>query len=121
MAWALPVELGVDAKPIEDEAVRQVQARSRQRAPVAYKGQVGAARPASTSCATRARKRLLAARVRLAGFKVEAAEKPFSAGGKDYPAGSWVVSGQAGLRSALENVAAELGARRGRRRRARPT
>jgi hypothetical protein len=46
--------------------------------------------------------------VRLAGLKVEAAETSFSAGGRSYPAGSWIVTGQAGVRSALENVAADL-------------
>src|SRR6185503_8947384 len=53
---------------------------------------------------------LLAARARLARFKVEAAEKPFSAGGVDYPAGSWVLAAaQPELRSTLDAVARDLG------------
>ena len=75
--------------------------------PVAYKGQV-ASDAGVYLVRDSGQEALLAARVRLAGFKVEAAEKAFSAGGKDYPAGSWIVSGQTGLRSAVENVAADL-------------
>jgi hypothetical protein len=47
--------------------------------------------------------------VRLAGWKVEAAATKFSADGRDYPAGSWIVGAQVGLESALESAAAELG------------
>ena len=106
VAWALPVALGVEVKTIEDEAVRQV-ALGPVTAPIGYKGQV----PGEAACylvRDSGQEALLAARVRLAGFKVEAAEKPFRSGGKDYPAGSWILTAQPALRSALENVAAEL-------------
>ena len=107
VAWALPVALGVETKPIEDESVRGVKL-----APVvetvAYQGQL-AGEAGVYLVRDSGQEALLAARVRLAAFKVEAAEKAFSAGGSDYPAGSWIVPGQDGLRSALANVAAELG------------
>jgi hypothetical protein len=106
VAWALPVALGVEVKTIEDEAVRQV-ALDPVTEPVAYKGQL----PGEAACyllRDSGQEALLAARVRLAGFKVEAAEKGFTSGGKDYPAGSWIVTAQPALRSALENVATEL-------------
>ncbi len=106
VAWALPVALGVETKPIEDETVRQVKLAP-VTAPVAYKGQV-ASDAAFYLVRDSGQEALLAARVRLAGFKVEAAEKAFTSGGKDYPAGSWVITAQPGLRSAIENVAAEL-------------
>ena len=106
VAWALPVSLGIETKPIEDEAVRSVKLAPVSD-PVAYKGQV-ASDAGVYLVRDSGQEALLAARVRLAGFKVEAAEKAFSAGGKDYPAGSWIVSGQTGLRSAVENVAADL-------------
>src|SRR5262249_18768099 len=52
---------------------------------------------------------LLAARARLARFKVAIAERPFSAGGADYPAGSWIVPrAQPGLDAALGAAAREL-------------
>ena len=47
---------------------------------------------------------LLQARVRLARFTVEAAEKPFTSGGVEYPRGSWVVPAQAGLRAHMEKA-----------------
>jgi hypothetical protein len=106
VAWALPVALGIDSKPIEDPAVRSVKM-----APVTglveYKGQV-ASDAVVFLVRDSGQEAFLAARVRLAGFKVEAAEKVFSAGGKDYPAGSWIVSGGPGLRAAIDKVAAEL-------------
>ena len=51
---------------------------------------------------------LLAARVRLAKFKVEAAEAKFTAGDKEYAAGSWVIADQPGVKQALDAVAGEL-------------
>ncbi len=51
---------------------------------------------------------LLAARYRLAPFKVEIAEKSFRAGAGEYPAGSWIIENQSGLPSALEQVSKEL-------------
>ncbi len=106
VAWSLPVALGIETKAIEDETVRGVKL-SPVAERVAYKGSVGGDAGVYL-IRDSGQEGLLAARVRLAGFKVEAAEKPFSAGGKDYPAGSWIVTGQAGLRSALESVAADL-------------
>ena len=106
VAWALPVSLGVEVEAIEDEAVRQLKL-----APVTERVAYSSSSPGEAAfylVRDAGQEALLAARVRLAGFKVEAAEKPFSAGGKDYPAGSWIVTGQTGLRSAIENVAAEL-------------
>jgi hypothetical protein len=106
VAWSLPVALGVETKAIEDETVRGVKL-SPVAERVAYKGQV-AGDAGVFLIRDSGQEGLLAARVRLAGFKVEAAEKSFAAGGKDYPAGSWIVTGQSGLRSALDNVAADL-------------
>jgi hypothetical protein len=106
VAWALPVSLGVEVKPIEDEAVRQVPLALVTEA-VAYKGEVtsdGAVFLVRDS----GQEALLAARVRLGKFKVEAAEKAFGSGGQDYPAGSWIIPAQPGLRPALDAVASEL-------------
>ena len=105
VAWALNVSLGIEVKPIEDEAVRQVPVEPMSQA-VAYKGQT--ARGAVYVVRDSGQEALLAARVRLAGYKVEAAAMKFSADGRDYPAGSWIVGAQVGLESALESAAAEL-------------
>jgi hypothetical protein len=106
VAWALPAALGVEARPIADAAVRQVK-RAPLTEPLAYAGRV-APEAAFYLMRDSGQEALLAARVRLAGFRVEAAEKAFASGGKDYPAGSWVIASQPGLRPALERVAAEL-------------
>ncbi|HEY7515378.1 MAG TPA: M14 family zinc carboxypeptidase, partial [Vicinamibacteria bacterium] len=107
VAWALPVSLGVEAKPIADESVRQVPLAP-VASPVAYKGEV-AGDGLYYLLRDTGQESLLAARVRLARYKVEAAEKSFGSGGQDYPAGSWIVASQPGLRAALDGVAAELG------------
>jgi Zinc carboxypeptidase len=106
VAWALPVSLGVETKPIEDESVRQVPLSSVSE-DVAYKGEVEGEGSFYLLRDT-GQEGLLAARVRLARFKVEAAEKSFGSGGQDYPAGSWIIPGQPGLRAALDSVASEL-------------
>jgi hypothetical protein len=52
---------------------------------------------------------LLEARFRLARFKLEIAEQPFSARGVQYPRGSWIFPAQPGLQAALAETAASLG------------
>jgi hypothetical protein len=106
VAWAINVSLGVDVKPIEDAAVRDV-AVSKLTAPVSFEGRLAKGGPAYL-VRDSGQEAFLAARTRLAAFKVDAAEKAFSAGGKDYPAGSWLIGAQAGVEAALEKVAAEL-------------
>jgi len=52
---------------------------------------------------------LLAARYRLQNFDVQIAERPFPAANIEFPAGSWIVASQPGLREAVLSTAAELG------------
>jgi hypothetical protein len=52
---------------------------------------------------------LLAARYRLAKFKLQIAEKEFEAGGETFPQGSWIFPEQSGLADALRSVSNELG------------
>jgi hypothetical protein len=106
VAWALPVSLGVAVKPIADEAVRRVPT-ALLASDVAYRGAVASDGNVYLLKDT-GQEALLTARVRLARFRVEAAEKPFSSGGVEYPAGSWILPTQAGLRRALDAVVAEL-------------
>jgi hypothetical protein len=49
------------------------------------------------------------ARYRLARFKVEIAERAFTAGGIAYPAGSWIIPAQAGIAAALRDLAEPMG------------
>src|SRR5262249_26758842 len=50
---------------------------------------------------------LLRARYALAKFKIEIAEKKFTAGGAEFTAGSWIVQSQEGLAKAMHSVADE--------------
>ena len=106
-SWALPVAFGVETKVIEDEAVKSVVAPLVVEK-VGYPGSVEGD-GAFYLVRDTGQESLLAARVRLGKFKVEAADKPFASGGMDYPAGSWVIPQQTGLRRALDAVASELG------------
>jgi hypothetical protein len=107
VAWSLPQTFGVDVKTIEDAAVRQV-AVEPVSAPVTFPGRVDGKGPIYLLADT-GQDALLEARVRLGAFRLEAAEKPFSSGGRDFPAGSWVIPAQAGLPQELEKTAADLG------------
>lgn len=106
VGWALPFALRVDAKPIEDEAVRNVSTQL-VTSDVGYGGRVVKNGPVFLLRDT-GQEALLAARVRLAKFQVEAAEVSFTSGGVTYPAGSWILPPADGLRAALEDVAKEL-------------
>jgi hypothetical protein len=106
VAWALPFSYGVESRPIEDASVRSVPVDVLQE-PVVYRGGVSG-QGACYLIRDTGQESLLAARVRLARFRVEAAEVPFRANGLDHPAGSWVIPEQAGLRPILEKVAEEL-------------
>jgi hypothetical protein len=52
---------------------------------------------------------LLEARYALARFKVAIAERPFTVAGTEYPAGSWILTPQAGLAAAVHAAARDLG------------
>jgi hypothetical protein len=107
VAWALPFVFGVDVKTIADEAVRVVPV-DLVTAPVKYAGTVGG-QGSTWIVRDTGQEALLAARVRLAKFKIEAAEKPFEVGGVAHRAGSWIVADQPGLGAEMEAVARDLG------------
>jgi hypothetical protein len=106
-SWAFPMGFGVETKTIDDEAVKSVVAPLVTEK-VAYRGGVESD-GAFYVLKDTGQEALLSARVRLAKFRIEAAEKAFSSGGVDYPAGSWVIPQQKELRRALDSVASELG------------
>jgi hypothetical protein len=106
-SWALPVAMGVETKVIDEPSIKEVVAPLVTER-VSYPGSVEGD-GAFYLVRDTGQEALLAARVRLSKFKVEAAEKSFSSGGVDYAAGSWVIPQQAGVRKALDGVAAELG------------
>jgi hypothetical protein len=106
VAWSLPQTFGVDVQTIGDAAVRQVPLEA-VTAVVRPGGKVDGKGPVYLLADT-GQDALLEARIRLAGFRIEAAEKAFSSGGREYPAGSWVIAAQPGLAEGLEKTASDL-------------
>jgi hypothetical protein len=107
VAWDLPSTLGVAVTRIADASVRNVAATRIDAAP-RYRGTVTGSGPAYLLKDV-GQESLLAARVRLALFDVQVAERAFASGGVEYPAGSWIVRGEAAARDALAAAAGELG------------
>jgi hypothetical protein len=107
VGWALPFTIGVEVTAIEDAAVRDVEAELLTE-DISYSGKVVGDKGFYLIKDT-GQEALFAARVRLANFEVEAVEKSFSVDETEYPAGSWVIADQPGLRPTLEKVANSLG------------
>ncbi len=107
VGWSLPETFGVSTKTVDDAAIKSLTATPVTES-VSYPGSVkgdGAVYLLRDS----GQEALLLARVRLAAFSVDAAETVFSADGMEYPAGSWIIPAQNGLKQALESVAREAG------------
>lgn len=106
VSWAFPVGFGVQAVRIDDERARDTVTEPVGRA-AAPAGQVAGDGPCFV-LRDAGQESLLAARFRLSRFRVRIAEAPFQAVGHEYPAGSWILPPQDGLREALGEVAREL-------------
>jgi hypothetical protein len=106
VSWALPIHFGIDVVRVDDPVVRTIAADPVHSA-VSYSGRVAGRGPVYLLSDT-GQEVLHAARHRLAKYEVEVAERVFTHDGREYPAGSWIVSGGRGLAAALDAVAAEL-------------
>jgi len=107
VSWSLPGHFGVEARRIDDAAVKDAALNPLAPGFAPAAGEVAGSGPVYLLRDT-GQEGLLALRARLATFRVEIAEKPFKAGDKDYPAGSWIIGDQKGLADALKKAAAEL-------------
>lgn len=105
VSWALPFHYGVEAKRIDDAKIKEVPLERLERE-VQPTGRVSGSGPIFLLKDT-GQEALLGVRFRLAPFRIEIAEKPFKAGSADFPAGSWIISPQEGLRASLNQVASE--------------
>jgi hypothetical protein len=103
VSWALPVHYGLEAVALDDPRISDV-ALAPVSDDVRPAGRVEGSGPVFLLKDT-GQEALLAARYRLARFRVEMAERAF----REYPAGSWVLPAQSGLAPALDSVAHELG------------
>jgi len=107
VSWALPVHYHLDAVATADPAVRMA-SLSAQVEPPQPQGHLSGDGAVYLLKDT-GQEGLLEARYRLARFQIQIAETTFSAGGSEYPAGSWILTPQAGLANALRQAAAQLG------------
>jgi hypothetical protein len=107
VSWELPANYHVSVIACADPAVRAA-ALTALTEPPHPRGALAGSGPVYVLKDT-GQEGLLEARFRLARYKVAIAEQPFSAGGVDYPAGSWILVSQPGLATALQGLAADLG------------
>jgi Zinc carboxypeptidase len=107
VSWELPANYHLEALPTADASIRDAALTPLTEAPrvagrVSGAGSVYLLKDAGQES-------FLAARYRLATFEVQVAEHEFDADGAKFPAGSWIVADQPGLRDAIQSAAAELG------------
>ena len=107
VSWCLPAHDHLEVVPTADAAVRTAAVAPLTETP-RPRGRVSGDGPLLLLADT-GQEGLLAARYRLARFRVEVAERAFRLGGAGFPAGSWILPAQEGLRDAARSVAEELG------------
>ncbi len=107
VSWELPAHYHLMAVPIADAAIRNASLTQMSEVPHPA-GRVAGVGPVYLLRDT-GQESLLAARYRLANFEIQIAEREFDAGGKKFPAGSWIVPAQNGLHDAVASVASDLG------------
>ena len=106
VSWELPANYHLQVVPTADVAVRSAAASPLKEAPQPA-GRVEGNGPVFLLKDT-GQEGLLAARYRLAKFRIEIADRAFNTGESAFPAGSWVLPAQEGLTEALHDVAKEL-------------
>lgn len=107
VSWELPAHYHLEALAIADPAIRDAALERLSVAPV-IAGHVGGQGRAYLLADT-GQESLLEARFRLAALPVEIAEQPFDAGGRRYPAGSWIVPAGPAADGTVAKLAADLG------------
>jgi Zinc carboxypeptidase len=107
VSWELPANYHLRAIPTADPSIREA-AVSRLKEPPHIAGHISGTGNVYVLKDT-GQESFLAARYRLASFQIQIAEHEFEAGGILFPEGSWIISDQTGLSSALESTASELG------------
>ncbi|HYC08176.1 MAG TPA: M14 family zinc carboxypeptidase, partial [Steroidobacteraceae bacterium] len=107
VSWSFPAHYHLTVVPIADPQLRGAQLTAVTEAPQ-VSGTVSGAGPVFL-LKDSGQEGLLEARYTLAKFRVAIAERAFSVGGGDYPAGSWILAPQPGLAAAVHDAAAKLG------------
>ncbi len=107
VSWELPAHYHLQAIPTSDASIRDA-ALIRLTETPRVAGRVMGTGPVYLLKDT-GQESFMAARYRLASFEIQIAEREFEAGGKKFPAGSWIIADQHGLREAISSLAQELG------------
>jgi len=107
VSWELPAHYRLQAIPTADASIRSVALTVLTEEPHPA-GNIEGAGPIFLLKDT-GQEGLLAARYQLAGFPVEIADRAFTSGGVDYPAGSWILPAHDGLPDAVKATATNLG------------
>ena len=107
VSWELPAHYRLNVSTTADVAVRSVALSPLTEEP-RPNGTVEGSGPVFLLRDT-GQEGLLAARYQLAKFGVKIAEGNFSAGGKKFSAGSWILTAQDGLADSVRSLASDLG------------
>ncbi len=107
VSWELPANYHLQAIATADASIRNADLNSLPQAPH-ISGHVNGSGTVYLLKDT-GQESILAARYRLAKFEIQVAEREFDVSGTKYPAGSWILQDQPGLRNALQAAASELG------------
>jgi hypothetical protein len=107
VSWELPAHYHLQAVATSDVSIRGLSLTPLNQPPQVT-GHVNGAGPMYLLKDT-GQESFLAARYRLADFEIQIAERDFEQGGTKFPAGSWILTSQAGLPEAVQTTAAELG------------
>jgi hypothetical protein len=106
VSWEFAANYHLQAIPTADVSIRNTSMKLLSDVPHPQ-GKIAGSGPAFLLKDT-GQESFLEARYRLANFSIEIAERSFSAGGVEYPAGTWILAGQTGLADALHQVSADL-------------
>ena len=107
VSWELPANYHLQAIPTSDPSILQAGLTPLTDVPHP-EGRVSGRGPLYLLRDT-GQESFLAARYRLANFEIQIAEREFESGGTKFPAGSWMLAPQPGLREAIASTAEELG------------
>ncbi len=107
VSWSFPAHYHLQVVATADPAVRALPLTALRSAPP-VPGSLQGEGPVYVLADT-GQEGLLEARYALSRFRVSIAERAFRAADRDFPAGSWILSPQAGMAGALREVAGRLG------------
>jgi Zinc carboxypeptidase len=107
VSWALPANYHLEAIATADQTIRNA-ALTLLTEPPQVPGRITGS-GSTYLLEDTGQESLLAARYHLTNFEIEIAEQEFEIEGKKFPAGSWILADQSGLRDAIQSATRELG------------